>query len=251
MSCGRHGGGLGSRSKKLNSSCNPELESTKFDYITDCCINRCLWQFSLQTVIVSRAFYQRMSQAEQENWLAAMTAAWIVWHSGIQQQVVPRLSGLIVCCRAVCFMYGISESKLRACIGKDPNIFRFSAQVGNQNAAKKNNQDLLHTWLTEFFDGLGDLQPDTGKIHMPSRLSKCDIYEAYKLDLQKQQYQSSSIASESTFNKFITIHFSHIIFPKTTRIGKCNFCTPIAARRAKCTSQAEADTIKQEIQAHL
>lgn len=104
---GCRGGGLGSRSKKLSSSCNPELESAKFDYITDCCINRCLWQFSLQTVIASRAFYQHMSQAEQENWLAAMTAAWIVWHSGVQQQVVPCLSGLIVCCRAVCLMYGI------------------------------------------------------------------------------------------------------------------------------------------------
>ena len=60
---------------------------------------------------------------------------------------------------------------------------------------------------------MGDINPENGKIYMPSYCSISRLYNTYEQDMLQMKVSSNKIASESSFRKYIDANFGHVRFP--------------------------------------
>ena len=205
----------------------------------------------MNKLVSYHVWYQNKSQNDQTEWLTSACSQW--WDLSLDgaSMLCPRIEGTKVCVNCICQMYGFSKSKLESCMKRDPSTVVMHGNIGNKNAAKPKVQDAMFSWLTDFFDALGDRMPDNETIHMPAFLSILQLHDTYSEDMKQKGVADSRIASVKTFSNFIAEHFANIRFPRRTRLGRCDFCTSIQGRRLKCHSEAESAALKAEIAAHL
>ena len=238
------------RPRKKQRSLDPVYDKCMEDYMLGCCEKKCLWDFGFNSVVSYHTWYAQKSQEEALDWLAAACMNWWIPLPDGSSAIQARIAGNTLCELGLCRLYGFSTSKLQAAKEKDPTSSPLSRHVSNQNAAQTTMQDNIYTWCKEFFDAFGDQLPNSPQVHMPSFCTIKSLYTTYVSDMNASKMPPRAIGSESSFRNFIDKHFQHVRFPRKTRLGRCDFCTSIHARRMRCTTEEEKNQLSKEIELH-
>lgn len=68
-------------------------------------------------------------------------------------------------------------------------------------------------WMENFFNLNGDRMPDRAVVHLPSSMSKLDVYHCFRSE-QKEKRAKKDVASRTTFLNTWKSDFSHVTIPK-------------------------------------
>ena len=121
------------------------------------------------------------------------------------------IRGKVVCREAWILAHNISKETFRTYYNK----FKDGAvEVEHGNTGKK--QVMAKTadctaWMHFFFHAIGDSQPDSGAIHLPSCFRKIDIYRKI---CEENKLMSIPSVSLSHFYNIWEKEFKHVIIPK-------------------------------------
>jgi hypothetical protein len=126
------------------------------------------------------------------------------------------LSKILIQALPISFISTCSAMNKMFCLVVHGNTF-------NQNAAKTTMSDEMYSWCKQFFDLFGDQMPNESTIHMPSYCSMNRIHEAYTQYHDGKKTPKRLVASENTFRNYVKNKFSHVRYPKKTRLGRCNY----------------------------
>ena len=87
------------------------------------------------------------------------------------------VTGCEMCHRAWCLVHGISERCL-TCVKKEVGKRQMLLEHGNMGIKKPFiRKDTAQTWMTKYFNLIGDKMPHNNQIHLPSWNTQKDIYQ--------------------------------------------------------------------------
>ena len=90
-----------------------------------------------------------------------------------------------------------------------------------------------HTWLS-YISIMGDRMPNSAEVHLPCSLHWKDLFMSMAAELATAHLPSCSHAS---FQHLLATHFSHIMKPHKTQLGKCDTCIELiqSHNHAQCS----------------
>ncbi|XP_063964831.1 uncharacterized protein LOC135156392 [Lytechinus pictus] len=103
-------------------------------------------------------------------------------------------------------------------------------------------------WLSKFVDKFGEKLPTNNKIHLPSCLTRGNVYWIMKEEVEEQ---GGSVCSQQYFFRKWRHEMSHVTIPKVNRFSKWDICTKLKPCLEKTTGREERQTLLQERESHL
>ncbi|KXJ06166.1 hypothetical protein AC249_AIPGENE6286, partial [Exaiptasia diaphana] len=188
-----------------------------------CCKERCLHHFSICDIQQCEVNLKDRKQTDQRNYLLDfLHQHGKLDDSGEYYEVEFVFKGKHVCREAWLLAHNVSKSSFRRVMAK----FKEGAvQVEHGNKGRRTVRDKTGqciAWLEYFFKTIGDFQPTSNAIHLPSCFSKIDIYR--KMFEENTAFNQPTL-SLSHFYKIWEKHFNHVTIPKENRFTKCTECT--------------------------
>jgi hypothetical protein len=119
--------------------------------------------------------------------------------------------------------------------------------IGNKRSSQ--NTSTATQWLHSFIQHIGEQQPNSAFIHLPSYLDKTKMFNEMLEEIQLDDPNFTMSASQ--FFNIWHSEFSNVKIPATTRLGKCNECAGFVARRASIRTAEDLKKWKGEKIAHL
>ena len=187
--------------------------------------------------------YNALDQEQRNNDLMAyLLGAWHRESDGFDRF---RVDGLDMCESCFTTLLGITSSTwanrkqdFRAGArhwehGGLGHTFRFS--TAGQNT---------RLWMQEYFETLGDHQPDTGQVHLPPG-DKKDIYDELQHDL------GGECVKLSQFYQIWEDEFAHVKLPAQQRLGKCKTCDTLRKQIMATRDKAARAKLKAERREHM
>ena len=156
-----------------------------------------------------------------------------------------RVEGFDMCATCFTTLYGIGKNTWH----NRQKSFRAGARnwehgaTGHGGRLTEAGSD-TRIWMREYFDTLGDLQPDTGQVHLPPG-DKKDIYDEMHHDLE------GACLQESHFYGVWTNEFDNVKLPAQQRMGTCKQCDTFRKNILATRDKDERDKIKQERKEHM
>jgi len=147
------------------------------------CGARCCSKFTLEKILNFRKTYWIDSRTDHI--LLLLLIQYLCNYYDVEtQELLLQIYSIPVCPRAFMTLVGISSYTYNLVLqhvmdGTEPthgNYFRIYDQMQATRA---------RCWLTTFAHINGDHQPDSDEIHLPSKMTKADIYEAFTEDTKK------------------------------------------------------------------
>ena len=116
-------------------------------------------------------------------------------------------------------MYGFRYNRFAAMKAKFHNGI-LVAEHGRTGRCEITDSSIrVISWLRTFSEKVGDRMPTSSAIHLPSCLTKADVYILAKDDLSQGDMECCSI---STFYAILSKHFRHVKIPKVIGIFLIN-----------------------------
>ncbi|MGH2613146.1 MAG: hypothetical protein ACRDFB_08900 [Rhabdochlamydiaceae bacterium] len=128
------------------------------------------------------------------------------------------------CANAVKQLYGLSQYMFKQ-YARHFNKKTVPVHRNLGNSYSQERTDIMTNWLTNFVNLVGEPQPNTSFINLPSYLNKAQLYEdaTAELKLSDPHYNISS----SQFYNIWSTSFKHVKIPIQTRLGRCDECSSI------------------------
>ena len=187
--------------------------------------------------------YNALDQEQRNNDLMAyLLGAWHRESDGFDRF---RVDGLDMCESCFTTLLGITASTWRS----RKQDFRGGARqwehgsLGHAPRLTTAGAD-TRIWMQEYFDLVGDHQPDTGQVHIPPG-DKKDIYDEMHHELQ------GGCVRESQFYEIWAEEFSHVKQPAQQRLGKCTVCDTLHKKIMATRSKTERDALKIQRREHM
>ncbi len=79
----------------------------------------------------------------------------------------------------------------------------------------KKTQDAV-AWMEIFFSRIGDHMPDCDRIHLPSFLTKRDVFERMCSEMKQSGLRDQDLVSQSQFYAMWEKHYHHVQFPEVS-----------------------------------
>ncbi|KAL3699651.1 hypothetical protein R1sor_017673 [Riccia sorocarpa] len=139
-----------------------------------CCTHRCLQNLTVHVIREERLFYLRLSREERAVFVDGR-------YTGPRQNRTYILrSGASVCRRAFTTVYCLGGSRLH----RIQNL-RSDNPTARDNFLREKSAEgfMLQEWLDKFFLTHCERQPDAQIYHLPSNLSKAEVYDYYKTEM--------------------------------------------------------------------
>lgn len=200
-----------SESKEASSS----KETPSFILSQQCCDRNCLQEFSIKEFNSTKERFNSKTPAEQRQFLAD-SLLFLPSHVKIpetrRQKETFVLYGKQLCKKAFATLLGTSERRLdriKACSEKA------SQAHGNQGIKRPTVKATdASAWMRSYFESMGDYMPDSNRIHLPSFLTKRDLYQKMCSDLTEAGMKK--IISQSTFYELWEKEYSHVVIPEVS-----------------------------------
>ncbi|XP_071507098.1 uncharacterized protein [Diadema antillarum] len=156
------------------------------------------------------------------------------------------VDGDLICRHAWLLMLKLSEKTFY----RAWNLLKFGhvhdpCAVGNNGKGQKGHGAV--GYMETFILKMGDTCPESGRVYLPCCTSIKGIYEEYLTCLTKEHEQ----ISKTQFYQLWRKHFSHVSFPKVTRMTKCNFCVLVKDIIPKTSDPITRMNLKKERDEHL
>jgi hypothetical protein len=173
-----------------------------------CCATRCFRGISQEEIEeIRNDFYSVGSETEQNQ----KVLDYFRQHCRRDNTILYTVSGREVC--EVCWRmtYGIRYNKF-TCLLTKFNAGVLIAQHGRLGQSQISDSTLRCTsWLRAFISKIGDHMPMSKDIHLPSCLTKADVYDLAFDDLTEGGMQC---CSKTTFYRIWRTEFPHVKIPK-------------------------------------
>lgn len=120
-----------------------------------------------------------------------------------------RIKGTPVCKQAWLKVHGIYQRRFERIYDdfKDGSEMYVHGNSGLKQQSTKTSECIA--WLTFLVNSIGDQQPDSGKVHLPSCFTKLALYEKMLSDLSDED-----TVSRSQFYSIMEKKFRHVLLPK-------------------------------------
>ena len=174
---------------------------------SSCCENICFRKLSFMDVKSSEEWATEKSGSEMRSWIIS----YLEQHAKEGGSPVFFIHGIEVC--KVCWRrtYNIKYDRLRK-VMKD---FRNGVKVyhhGNKGKRQlRVKASSTMAWMKFFIGAIGDQQPDSNRIHLPSCFTRISVYQKMKVELE--QFNEECV-SQTHFYRMWSEHFRHVIIPK-------------------------------------
>eukprot|EP00058_Branchiostoma_floridae_P009183 XP_002594671.1 hypothetical protein BRAFLDRAFT_104856 [Branchiostoma floridae] len=198
----------------------------------------CAYNFSPRSLEEVHRAYRKIKTAQRVQWIAAQLQVSIG-----KKKIKHFLLGEKVCAQCWRKLQGISidtyykgkEMKLKQ---KSPkkhgNKGRWKPPIKTQKA---------EAFIANFVKYYGQHQPNKNQQHMPTSMSRKDVWIRYK---RQQETREDETIQRSTFYRLLRKRFSSVKFPKESRHGHCKDCNMI---RDQCR-HARSDSEVAEVNFH-
>ena len=200
----------------LNSAGSPEFQASVL-ITKSCCARRRVTCFKLlsQYCIESlqKNFYA-LSEIEQ----VQKVLTYMNEHRRTDGSVLYSVGGQEVCETAFRMAYGLRYNRFAAIKLKHSGgaILAEHGRVGRGRHGDSSIRAI--SWLRMFFDKVGDRMPTKDDIHLPSCLTKSDVYSLACDDLSQGGLECCSLV---TFYKIWTEEFPHVKIPNVSYYSNC------------------------------
>ncbi|XP_071958009.1 uncharacterized protein [Antedon mediterranea] len=111
-----------------------------------------------------------------------------------------------------------------------------------------NSTQQCRAWFIKFCNEYGDQMPTNGQIHLPSTLTKHDVYMHMKDEFE---LRNEDVCALATFYKFWCVEFKHIVIPEENRFAKCSKCTRIKFELHKTNQKQKRQILMMKREKHL
>ena len=216
---------------KRSALCEPD--DIAYALTSQCCTNRCVWFFTPFEVLDARSYYTSMDHYNASNFLLALIKAFYNPSNGI---VEVKLGGHPVCITAFLLYHGISRTKwysVRSTFFAGGSDFLH----GNTSCTTRPTPqtDIIVDWINALVYCQGDPSPCSNEVYLPMSIVKIVMYDTFVEDCSHDLMLSpEDIPSSYMFHKLWRDDFSHVKWPKYTKLGKCDICTKIAVEITHC-----------------
>ena len=175
----------------------------------------CFRLLSYTDIEVTRQYYAAPDTETKRN---QKIIDYFIQHSGCDDVVHYTVSGKTVCETCWRLVCGLRYNKFSA-LQKKFKSGVVAVQHGRKGIIQPHEGTLRMTsWLKMFTEKVGDRMPMSEEIHLPSCLTKIDIFNLANDDLKQGDTGSASCISLSSFYSLWEEKFSHIKIPKV-RMG--------------------------------
>ncbi|XP_071944310.1 uncharacterized protein [Antedon mediterranea] len=180
-------------------------------YLTCCCALMCIGMLNFREIKQTREAFQAMTEYEQRCWILKYFNEHLST-SGGATKICLLVGANKVCAKAWMLVNGIGRStfyKIRkqaiegCCYLLPPNFTR--------KMVYSNSTQQCRAWFIKFCNEYGDQMPTNGQIHLPSTLTKHDVYMHMKDEFE---LRNEDVCALATFYKFWCVEFKHIVIPE-------------------------------------
>lgn len=182
-----------------------------------CCANNCNRKLSVDDVMQAETRLHDKNTNEIRQWIINF----IQDHSKVIEKGEGTEKLVTVCRKMWLSAYNIKQDRYRR-IGnayfKDKVRNVVHGNVGRRKSSVPTADCVA--WLQFFFDAIGNYQPDSKMVHLPSVFTKSKVYKKMK---DENDSQSVETVSSSQFYKIWEDKFSHVTIPKVSA-QSCYFC---------------------------
>lgn len=172
-----------------------------------CCKRKCVESMSITDMRATRERFQSKTTGEQRQFLVDFLAT---------QKVGERLNvnGVDICKKAFSMILGCSSRRIDRMIS-----IAQKGQVrlvhGNSGCVRSSEKtDDAKAWMKVFFDSIGEHMPHTKQTHLPSFLTKGEVYQRMISEMEESGIEESAVISRSQFYSLWDLHFSHVVIPQ-------------------------------------
>ena len=187
---------------------------------SECCTLECLRCLSFKDIEGTKnEFTSIRSMVNERNYILSYLKDNTSTPNGINNyKTVFRIKGTPVCKQAWIQVHGINERRF----DRIYSDFKTGSKVyvhGNTGLKRRSNKtSQCIAWLTFLVNSIGDQQPDSGKVHLPSCFTKLALYQKMICELG-----CDDSISKSQFYNIMEKEFAHVSIPKVTDILGCTF----------------------------
>ena len=209
----------------------------------NCCSKKCLYQWTPASLQQIQELHRRKNKQEVNESLTSL----FKHAKKISNTWIFTLKGKELCNKAIREIFEITDysfNKYRK-LGENDTI-QVHGNIGRMYQSSKTSNAI--SWLRNFVEGIGEQQPNSSYIHLPSYLNKSDLYEDYVNDMKMN---NEPYIHSSHFAKIWKEHFPLITIPAQTKLGRCTTCTSFENRRQQIQTQEELLIFKKERRQHF
>lgn len=173
-----------------------------------CCLENCLQAFTTKELDTAMEHFQSKSSIKQRQYLLDCVTFSSPSNASTAKEKF-MLYSKPVCKRAFAQLLGTSERRLER--------IRQSGVTGHGNLGMKrptNKSFDASAWMNNYFSRMGDHMPDSNRIHLPSFLTKREVYLRMCTDLADDGIKD--IISLSTFYELWDKEYSHVAIPEVS-----------------------------------
>lgn len=181
----------------------------------ECCKEHCLQHFSIEEFTNSTQHFHSKSPTEQRQYLhdclILSSPSGAATSSASKEKFM--LYSKPLCKKAFAVLLGTSERRLDrikqnfAAVGKIVH--------GNRGIKRPTTKSSdASAWMESYFSRMGDHMPDSNRIHLPSFLTKREVYQRMCTELSEDGIKE--IISLSTFYELWDKNFSHVLIPEVS-----------------------------------
>ena len=173
-----------------------------------CCSKKCIKALSYLDVETCRnKLYKLSTETEQNQYIIS----YLHNHSSFGTDILFNVCGKEVCKRCWRLAYGLKYKHFVNLLKKF-NSGILQIEHGRQGITQPMESTVRAlSWMRVFFNKLGDKMPTKNSIHLPSCLTKADVYGLAFDDLTEG---GLSCPSPSTFYRLWNSEFSNVVIPK-------------------------------------
>ncbi|KAL3680907.1 hypothetical protein R1sor_023863 [Riccia sorocarpa] len=179
-----------------------------------CCAQICLRNLTVTAIQEERHFYFRLSRDERSLFLDSR------YYGGRWNRKYVLRSGVAVCRKAFITIFCVGESKLvRIQNTLSDNPTTRDVFVKDRTA----EGFMLQEWLDKFFLTHCERQPNAQAYHLPSNLSKSEVYDYYKTDMLRGRVgDSTKLMSFQSLTLYWRRYYPLVGIPKHNTFTCCD-----------------------------
>ncbi|XP_072050017.1 uncharacterized protein [Amphiura filiformis] len=214
-----------------------------------CCTNMCIKHICKTTAKEARQMYMEKNLKRQTKWIKK----YLVEHRQ-EGQGGKFFYGFFVgvrqtCRRAWMMVHGVTKSKFY--------LIKSSLEDGETGVLQKNyhkkgvrteKSNKAVVWLRKFASEFGDQMPDDDKTHLPSSMTRNDVYDRYVTDMEDMK---ESPCSKATFFVYWRKDCSRIVIPAENRFAKCDECCRLKRAIMSESNKEKRKKLQTERDIHL
>lgn len=180
--------------------------------VKKCCEKQCFRQLSFLDIQTIREQIQGLSETIQNKFIVK----YLFEHSGAGfVSPVYNVSGKIVCEKCWRLSCGVRRKRFSR-LKSEVSQGAVTIEHGRQGLLSPIESTMrVVSWMRSFFDKIGDKLPTKNSVHLPSCMTKADVYGLAYDDLTDG---GLSCPSPSTFYRVWNKEFANVVIPKVQYI---------------------------------